>query len=309
MERLRFPISCILALSACVRSDGAFQCSDDAQCGAGGQCEMSVHFCSFIDTACPSGRRYGKLSGPEATHCVPGISIPSTMPDASDMPDAPDAPDAPLEMPRFIKEEHNNDAITNSLDYVFDLPAGDRRFLLVTVQIGSRCDNITPVTSSVSFDSVPLVRIHGIFGTPFCANGTRSEQWGLVDPHVGTHRVRVLLNADALTVHSAALLFTGVNQVNPVRNFVAASGGVAGDLTPRVTVSSAPGDLVVNTVGHGAGIVQPLGCDQRFSHNVSTSNTLDNSAGCTAPGGTEVQIAWEINGSDEWQTISSSLQP
>lgn len=299
MERLPFAILCMLALSACLRKDGAFPCEDDAQCGAGGQCEMTAHYCSFVDTSCPSGRRYGEFSGPEATHCVPVEPV------------------EPLEPPQFAGEAHASTANTNGLDYVFEVKPGDRRFLLVTVQVGSLCGSPTPTTSSVTFDSQPLTRVNSITGTANCADATRSEQWGLVGPHIGIHHVLVSMNGNPLTVHSAALSFTGVNQLMPVRNFMPARGGVGGELTPSVTVSSATGDLVVNTVGHGGGIVDghrggivgPLGCDERFRYNVSASNTLDNSAACTAPGATEVVIAWQVDSEDEWQAISSSLQP
>lgn len=39
-----------------------FACSDDVQCGADGTCELDG-WCSFPDTACESGRRYGDASG------------------------------------------------------------------------------------------------------------------------------------------------------------------------------------------------------------------------------------------------------
>ena len=48
----------------------AFACNDDAQCGASGACEASG-YCSFVDDACPAGRRYGSRAPKElADRCV-----------------------------------------------------------------------------------------------------------------------------------------------------------------------------------------------------------------------------------------------
>jgi hypothetical protein len=76
-------------------------------------------------------------------------------------------------------------------------------------------------------------------------------------------------------------------------------------------VTSAAGDLVVNTVGVGSSVVSPGGgATQRFVNNVDSSNTLNNSGASTAPGaaGTKT-MTWNVVTSDVWQTISSSLQP
>lgn len=68
--------------SGCLRST-QFECSSNVDCtraGAQGTCE-AVGFCSFSDSSCEGGRRYGSLSGPFADQCIPP-------PDAA-VPDAP----------------------------------------------------------------------------------------------------------------------------------------------------------------------------------------------------------------------------
>lgn len=57
-----------LALTGCLKSL-PFQCALDGDCGAGGACEGNG-FCSFVDSSCPGGRRFGELSGPVAGQCV-----------------------------------------------------------------------------------------------------------------------------------------------------------------------------------------------------------------------------------------------
>jgi len=53
-----------------------FECAGNADCLQGaiqGTCEPDS-FCSFPDSSCPSGQRYGDLSGPQANQCV-GVPI------------------------------------------------------------------------------------------------------------------------------------------------------------------------------------------------------------------------------------------
>jgi hypothetical protein len=66
--------ACLVLLLACgcVDLDQPFACTDDRQCvdhGHQGSCD-SPGFCSFPDTACPSGRRFAPLSGAYARQCV-----------------------------------------------------------------------------------------------------------------------------------------------------------------------------------------------------------------------------------------------
>ncbi len=49
---------------------GDFACTEDMQCGAKGFCREG--FCSFPDSSCDSGLRYGDLSGPSSNTCVGG---------------------------------------------------------------------------------------------------------------------------------------------------------------------------------------------------------------------------------------------
>lgn len=85
--------------ASCIRP-AAFECTTDTQCehdGVAGRCEPTGA-CSFPDSSCPSGRRYGSLSGALGDQCVGADSTGAELPDAggelhdgsSDAP--PDAP-------------------------------------------------------------------------------------------------------------------------------------------------------------------------------------------------------------------------
>jgi hypothetical protein len=61
----------VAASAGCIKS-AAFECSMDSQCehaGVAGTCE-AVGACSFPDTTCSSGRRYGSAAGAHSDRCV-----------------------------------------------------------------------------------------------------------------------------------------------------------------------------------------------------------------------------------------------
>ncbi len=69
--------------SGCLRDirDIVFHCDSEHQCGAGGTCEPTG-LCSFPDSACPAGRRYGSLAGDLAGQCVAEFILPDAGIDA-----------------------------------------------------------------------------------------------------------------------------------------------------------------------------------------------------------------------------------
>lgn len=235
-------------------------------------------------------------------------------PDAQTIPDAPtpDAPtpDAPSAAPMVV--DHNVQRVTNDsiLPVTLTVKEGAARYLLVSVAIGSSCSDTSVATvTSVTYGSVALERIAQIVGTKCSATATRSEQWGLVAPAVGTSDVVVTLSARAASLHVGVLDLTGINQAMPVRKPAAVGSGNSS--TGTVSVMSDVGDLVVSTVGDGDSILGPGGGQtQEFTSPGSGSNTLDNAAASTAAGASPmVLMDWTFGIADEWQMIVSSLRP
>src|SRR5262245_46667152 len=67
-----FLVAMCTLIAACVDVSQPYSCSRDAQCVTSeqsGRCEAES-FCSFPDTNCASGRRFGALSGALADRCV-----------------------------------------------------------------------------------------------------------------------------------------------------------------------------------------------------------------------------------------------
>jgi hypothetical protein len=195
-----------------------------------------------------------------------------------------------------------------AINYPLTVPNGTDQFLLVTMHIGSSStETSVPSVSSVTFGNGVLTSVNAVLGTPANTRVTRTEQWQLVAPQVGTHDVIVALSGPALTLHSDAVAFDGVDQLTPVRMSRASSGEAAISTT---TIDSEVGDLVVDSVGQGNGIVSPGSCQTvLFVDNVGTNNTLDNSAASTEPGSTPSTIVtWMFAGIDSWQDIVTTLQ-
>lgn len=74
---------------------GAFSCTESAQCGADGICEMNG-LCSFPDGTCDSGRSYGQASGDLAGVCV-GDEPPDARVPVDGGPDGPPGIDAAID--------------------------------------------------------------------------------------------------------------------------------------------------------------------------------------------------------------------
>lgn len=204
-------------------------------------------------------------------------------------------------------KEHIDDSST--LVFPLTIPPGADRFLIVSVAIGSACSDTTVATvTGVTFAGVSLKPIDVITGTTCAAMATRSEQWQLVAPAMGTNDVAIALSEPGRTVHGGALLFTGVDQTTPVRASMTGRGANTG---ATVVVPSAIGDLVVSSVGQGGSINEPgAGQAPAFLQNATSSNTLDNSGASAAPGAAPVTaMDWIFGSSDEWQMIASSLRP
>jgi len=80
-----------IALVAACSPPGEFLCTTASECGNGGACEGDRH-CSFVDTTCASGRRYGEYAGSVSSACVGGGGDAGERPDGLDTNCANDRP-------------------------------------------------------------------------------------------------------------------------------------------------------------------------------------------------------------------------
>jgi len=111
------------------------------------------------------------------------------------------------------------------------------RLLIVGVSIATATTSVSSVTYGAQ--SLSLVGTQNGQGMQ-----NRIELWSLLAPPSGTATVTVTLGLPAVFGGGAAS-FADVDQTTPLGTFVSAGGN---STTPTVTVSSGPGDVVVDTV-------------------------------------------------------------
>jgi len=72
LARVAFCMIAFASNGACLRST-EFHCTQDGECSqTGAKCE-GTGFCSFTDSSCMSGRRYGEFAGSLSNQCVDGM--------------------------------------------------------------------------------------------------------------------------------------------------------------------------------------------------------------------------------------------
>lgn len=139
---------------------GAFRCETDADCAGGpsaGRCETALGFCSFEDSSCQSGYRYGTASGAQSGVCV-GEEVPI------DGPMPPDDGDPSIDMPPNI--DARTCFGTPHEICLMTLPSGPRT-LPTTIDTDQDCDQVESPAGGV-----PLCVVSGAQVT---IDNTRAE--------------------------------------------------------------------------------------------------------------------------------------
>ena len=224
---------------------------------------------------------------------------------------AGDAPPPPSNF-EVVQEAHAHSSGTSSaITYPLMVPDGTDRVLLLHIALGSNCPPGSISLANVvtfTYAGMTPTRLERIVGTTCSANGSSSEVWMLVNPPVGTADVALSLNTPVQSIHSAAIVITGVDTATPSRGCVQLRQ--TGDAAVVVAPSN-PGDLVVSVVAQGTGIKDAGTTGELlYVDNVNDFTTLNNSAASTLEGkGPDVLSTWNFTGNDEWHSIVCSLRP
>jgi uncharacterized repeat protein (TIGR01451 family) len=133
--------------------------------------------------------------------------------------------------------------------------------------------------------------------------------WYLLAPPTGTANVFVALLTPKRVVASA-ISFTGVNQTTPLGTFVGAAGQ---STTASVNVSSAPGELVIDTVttnGDANNLTANAGQTERWDL-FSCTGDLNNvrGGGSTRAGAASVTMSWTLGASKVWAIGAVAIKP
>jgi len=190
----------------------------------------------------------------------------------------------------------------NTLSWSHTIKSGSNRILIVAL---STRDGSASV-SGVWYGSELLSQIGGQAAT---GSQNRTDLWYMLAPPTGTANVFVGLLTSKRVVASA-ISFTGVNQTTPLGTFVGATGQ---STTASVNVSSAPGELVLDTVttnGDANTLTANAGQTEQWDLFSGTGD-LNNvrGGGSTEPGAASVTMSWRLGASKVWAIGAVAIKP
>lgn len=208
---------------------------------------------------------------------------------------------------------NSGDATSTTLTWAHTVGAsGADRILVVAVQI-ARGSSI-PSVSTVTYAGQSLTKTDGApadMTKQNSANTKRVELWKLVNPPTGTNNIVLTISAggsltNRAVVGAEASSWTGVDQTTPLGTSASASGT---STTPSVDVSSAAGEVVVDSVGAGATTSTTLtvGAGQT---QISTTQPLNAGVGASSyeDGAATTTMSWTASSSAAWATVGVPLK-
>jgi hypothetical protein len=107
----------------------------------------------------------------------------------------------------------------------------------------------------------------------------------------------------AAAIEGGSVSFTGVDQTTPVRNIVTNAGA---STSPTVSVTSAPGDMVVDAMANGCNGTITSRQALRWAKSVNCATGAGNGAQSTAAGAASVTMGYTIP-SDWWGIIAMDI--
>ena len=176
---------------------------------------------------------------------------------------------------------------------------GSDRLLTVGVTVGKSNDAGLVVT--VKYAGVPMTSA----GIVHSNNRTAGfvQLFYLVAPATGTNQVLVTMTGGTGSIEAGSVSFTGVNQTTPIRNITTAFGT---SNAPRVTVASAPGNMVVDALASGCNGTITSTQTLRWVKPLNCSTGAGNGAQATAQGAASVVMGYTVP-SDWWGIVAMDL--
>ncbi|MBW2443382.1 MAG: DUF4347 domain-containing protein, partial [Deltaproteobacteria bacterium] len=191
--------------------------------------------------------------------------------------------------------------------------AGGGRLLLVSVASQpNQDDGIVETVTGITYGGQPLQKKGEEAQN---VDNARIEIWWLVNPPLGPNDVIITFNDafdDPVNGEGAiagAVSFTGVHQTTPLGDFASAECCSSGSADPSVTVSSAAGELVFDTVARKFNPVT-VGPDQAEQWNDCTDAGCSNVGGgaSTEPGAASVTMSW-TPANNRWAIGAVPIKP
>jgi Zn-dependent metalloprotease len=187
-----------------------------------------------------------------------------------------------------------DDAATLSWDHG---SSGSDRLLLVGVTVRSN-RAITGIT--YAGQAMTRIREHhpGI--------DVRTELWYLIAPPIGTHSV-VVTAESATTIEAGAITWNGVGQTPETAFGADACAGGTGTIA-SVTVASAPGEVVVDTIGTQA-FYATVTADAGQLERWNQPGSWGVGAASSRPGAGQTTMSWTLAYTENWAQCAVALRP
>ena len=190
-----------------------------------------------------------------------------------------------------------------SLGFAHTIAAGANGMLLVSVGFQANSGSVTGIT----YNGVALSLLD--FAEESGGGRPRAELWYLKAPPVGTANVVVSMSA-SMEMTAGATSFFGVDQTTSTGPVATATGN---GHAPSVNVTSAPGELVFDSIEVRAGAGGSPAAGQTELHRELTGTAGGDSLGAssTKPGASSVTMSWSMTGSGAggWASVGVSLKP
>ena len=179
----------------------------------------------------------------------------------------------------------------------FDPSSASDLLLVVGLSFGG---GVAPTGVSVTYGGVALTLVPGTSGTS-SDNLQHTELWYLVNPSITPGNI-VASWTGTRGYAMGAVSFSGVHQTTPVLNGTYATGN---STTTSVTITSAAGDMTMDTVSQNSGAATPLSAPTQTQRWLDAAPTNVTAGGSTAPGVATVTHAWTNGSSVPW--VSSGV--
>ncbi len=192
----------------------------------------------------------------------------------------------------------------NTLAFSHTVPVGANGILIVSASYQGGSNNSVV---SITYDGAAMTRL----GSVQAAGGanTSTEMWYLKAPAPATANVVVTMNASAI-VAGGATSFLGVDQAAPTSAFATGTGN---SYTPALTIASAAGELVIDSLGKRSVVSGTVGAGQTEKYQELSGSSGGDVWGSssTRPGAASVTMRWTISGSGsgEYAMAAVSLRP
>ncbi len=178
--------------------------------------------------------------------------------------------------------------------------SGSNRLVTVGCSLGKL--DIPPFTLSATYGGISMLSDPVSLRKVNARGDGAVQMFYLAAPPTGQQTVMVTLSGTTADLECGSVSFTGVDQLTPLRHTATSTGYSS---TPSITISSAIGDMVVNTIDYGCSggsSAQTLAWMKQINCSTGGSNGAQSIAAGAASVGMNYLIA-----NDQWGMVAADI--